>query len=71
MIYVESGGTLEITPGRQREDGALELVPGGEARRINITAGQALWLPAQTHMLRNVGNTFIRLIEVEIKNAAP
>ena len=49
----------------------MELVPGGEARRINITAGQALWLPAQTHMLRNVGNTFIRLIEVEIKNAAP
>jgi len=70
-IYVESGGTLEITPGRKLDDGTLKLVPGGEATRIEITAGQALWLPAQTHTLRNVGKTFIRAIEVEIKNATP
>ncbi len=70
-IYVESGGTLEITPGRVRDDGTLELVPGGEAKRIDITAGQVLWIPAQTHTLRNVGKTFIRAIEVEIKNATP
>ena len=70
-IYVESGGTLEITPGRKLDDGTLELVPGGEAKRIDITAGQALWLPGQTHMLRNVGKTFIRVIEIEIKNATP
>lgn len=71
VIYVESGGTLEITTGRLRDDGALELVPGGKAIRIDITAGQTLWLPSQTHMLRNVGKTFIRIVEVEIKNAAP
>ena len=71
VIYVESGGTIEITPGRQRDDGTLERAPDGEVRRIDITAGQALWLPAQVHSLRNVGKTFIRLIEVEIKNAAP
>ncbi|MFP6728714.1 MAG: hypothetical protein VCD50_00805 [Alphaproteobacteria bacterium] len=71
VIYVESGGTLEITPGRLLDDGTLELVPDGEAMRINITAGQTLWLPSQTHSLRNVGKTFIRIVEIEIKNAAP
>ena len=71
VVYVESGGTLEITPGRKRPDGGLELVPGGQAIRIDITAGQALWLPARTHEIRNVGKTFIRIIEVEIKNAVP
>lgn len=71
VLYVEAGGTLEIVPGRKSKDGALELVPGGKPNRVTVTAGQTLWLPSQTHLLRNVGATFVRVIEVEIKISSP
>lgn len=71
VLYVEAGGTLEILPGRKRDDGTLELVPGSEPTRVNLTAGQTLWLPAATHVLRNVGKTFVRVIETEIKISDP
>lgn len=69
VIYVVQGGTLAITPGRKLDDGSLALVPDGEVKRIDITAGQTLWLPAATHTIKNVGKTFIRVVEVEVKKA--
>ena len=69
VLYVEAGGTLEIVPGRKGADGALELEPGAQGRVVNLTPGQTLWLPAQTHLLRNIGKTFVRVIEIEIKKS--
>ena len=38
---------------------------------MNLTAGPALWLPAQTHLLRNIGQTLVRVVEIEIRISNP
>jgi quercetin dioxygenase-like cupin family protein len=71
VLYIEAGGVLEILPGVKADDGSLSLVADAEPKRVTLTAGQTLWLPAATHRLRNVGKTFVRVIEVEVKISDP
>ena len=71
VLYIEAGGVLEILPGVKSDDGTLSLAADAEPIRVKLTAGQTLWLPAATHRLRNVGETFVRVIEVEVKISEP
>ena len=57
VAYVVKGGTLELIPG----DGAEP------SRSIELVAGQAMFLPAATHNVRNAGDSEIVIIETEIK----
>ena len=56
-IYVVSGGRLEVIPADSTQ----------ASRIIDIQDGQAVFMPAATHNVRNVGDTDIILIETEIK----
>lgn len=58
-IYVIAGGKLRIT-------GA-----DGKAADFDLAAGQALFLPAQTHSAKNVGKGTIRLLVSDFKEAEP
>lgn len=57
-IYAETGGKIEITE------------KGKAAMAMDIIAGTAMYMPAVTHMAKNVGTTTIKLIVTEIKPAA-
>lgn len=60
------GRTIYVLQG-----GDLELLPSGDANKakgISIKAGMTLWLPAQTHIVRNVGSSEVLVLEVEVKN---
>lgn len=54
-VYVVEGGSLELTP------------EGGEPVRVSLASGQALWRPAESHSVRNVGGTTLRVVETEVK----
>lgn len=56
-VYVEKAGTLGLIP--DGDESKLQV--------IQLTQGQILYVPAQTHNVRNLGNTQIVLIETEIK----
>jgi mannose-6-phosphate isomerase-like protein (cupin superfamily) len=55
--YVVQGGKLELVPGDSRQSPQV----------IEVAAGQAMFLPAATHNVRNIGPTEIIIIETEIK----
>jgi beta-alanine degradation protein BauB len=57
VIYALTGGKLEITD------------KGKPATTLDIKAGDAMYLPAVTHMAKNVGSTTIKLIVTELKTA--
>jgi quercetin dioxygenase-like cupin family protein len=57
VVYVVEGGTLAL------ED------PDGRVTRIEAVAGQAAWRPPEAHVVRNVGQTRVRVVEVEVKSA--
>ena len=59
VIYVLSGGVLEFTP------------EGGKPRSAQVVAGKANWFPKESHTIRNVGDTEVRAVEIEIKNVGP
>ena len=44
------------------------LTVGEQSREVSLTAGQANWLPAQTHMGENVGTTPTHVVFVELKD---
>jgi quercetin dioxygenase-like cupin family protein len=51
-------------------DGKLESTEKGKpATILNIKAGEALFMPAVTHMAKNVGTTTVKLILTELKPA--
>ena len=56
-VYVVQGGRLQLQPAD----------PAQPARTIEVTTGSALMLPAQSHNIRNVGETTVILIETELK----
>lgn len=56
VIYALSGGRIEITDKDK------------PANTIDVKAGDAIFIPAVTHMAKNVGNTMIKLIITEIKH---
>ena len=43
------------------------LSSDGAAAKVSMTAGRAMWLPAQTHLGYNVGDTDTHVIFVELK----
>ncbi len=52
------------------KDGKLELIPADEHRPstvVEVQDGDAQYVPAATHNVRNIGNTEIIIIETEIK----
>ena len=55
VVYVLDGGELELV------DSA------GQATRVRLEPGQTIWRPAETHVVRNVGRTAVRVLETEIK----
>lgn len=57
VAYVVTGGELELVP----DD------PDQPVQRLQVTDGQAIYLPAATHNVRNAGETEIVIIETEIK----
>ena len=58
MVYVVEGGTLEV------------VTEDGETSRIELQPGLTVWLPPQTHVVKNVGDSRVRVVEVEVKSAA-
>ncbi len=57
VIYAETSGKIEITD------------KGKPAKMMDIVAGTAMYMPAVTHMAKNVGTTTIKLIVTELKPA--
>lgn len=57
VAYVVQGGVLELVP-------ADSEVP---SRSLEVKEGQAIFLPAAKHNVRNIGETEIIIIETEIK----
>jgi len=55
VVYVLAGGKIEITN------------KGKEAMVMDLNEGDAMYMPAVTHMAKNVGTTTIRLLVTEIK----
>lgn len=52
-------------------DGKLQITPEGKpAQEFEIKKGQALWITAEAHQARNIGDNEIRLLVVELKEAA-
>lgn len=52
-------------------DGKLEITPDGKDKQVfDLQKGQALWIPAESHQARNAGDSEIRLLVVELKEAA-
>ena len=58
VLYVIEGGTLQTT------------APDGNVTRLEVRPGQVFWRDAQSHSTRNTGPTTVRIVEVEVKNAA-
>ena len=51
-------------------DGKLETTEKGKpATVLNFKAGEALFMPAVTHMAKNVGTTTVKLVLTELKPA--
>ncbi len=55
VIYVLIGGKIEITD------------KGKEPVIIDVKAGDVLYIPAVTHMARNIGITTLKLVITELK----
>ena len=50
-------------------DGKLEITDKGKpANVMNIKAGDAVYMPAVTHMAKNVGTTTVRMVVMELKS---
>ena len=50
------------------ESGTLEMVgPTGQANRMQPSAGVGAWSGPATHTVRNVGDTRVKMIEIEVK----
>jgi hypothetical protein len=46
------------------------LSSGGKTAEVDLTAGRAMWLAAQTHSGHNIGDTDTHVIFVELKTAS-
>ena len=55
VIYALSGGKIEITDKDKKPE------------TIEIKAGDAVFMPAVTHMAKNIGTTTLKLVITEIK----
>jgi beta-alanine degradation protein BauB len=51
-------------------DGKLEITDKGKpARVVEVRAGEALYFPAVTHMVKNIGATTVKMVVIELKPA--
>ena len=57
VVYVLAGGEVELE------------TADGQQTRVRLEPGQTIWRPAETHIVRNVGRTTVRLLETEVKVA--
>jgi len=49
-------------------DGKLEITEKGKTGTVaEIKAGEAMYMPAVTHMAKNIGETTLKLIVTELK----
>ena len=55
VIYALSGGKIEITD------------KGKDPVTMDVKAGDVVYIPAVTHMARNIGTTTIKLVITELK----
>lgn len=62
LAYVVTGGQLEITG--QGAEGKKEK------QKMDLTPGQAVFMPASVHAAKNTGKSEIKLVVVELKPAA-
>ena len=46
------------------------LSSDGKTTQVDLTAGRAMWLPAQTHSGHTIGDTETHVIFVELKTAS-
>lgn len=58
VLYIIEGGTVQTT------------APDGSVSTMELRPWQTIWRDAQSHSMRNIGSTTVRIVEVEIKNAA-
>ena len=58
VVYVIAGGQLEMIPVESDEP----------AQVVTAKAGMTMFVPANTHNVRNIGNTEIILLETELKH---
>lgn len=59
VVYWIQGGTLRI------------FNPDGTHVDVTGKAGEVLWLPACSHAGENIGETDLKLVQVELKEPAP
>lgn len=57
VIYVIQGGMIELVPAS----------PGEKTKVVHVKEGMALFVPKQTHNVKNIGSTEVVLLETEIK----
>lgn len=51
-------------------DCKIAITKGGKAQEADLKAGQTLWIPAESHSAKNIGTSMVRLVVVELKEAA-
>jgi len=78
VVQIESAPG-QVTPWHSHPDYILYALTDGKleatdkdkpATVLNLKAGQALFMPAVTHMVKNVGSTPVKLVLTELKPAA-
>jgi quercetin dioxygenase-like cupin family protein len=47
--------------------GEIEITTDGKPQKMELTAGQAVFIPAQTHAAKNTGKTAFKLVVFELK----
>ena len=49
-------------------DGEIEITDKGKtANVVELKAGEALYMPAVTHMIKNIGTTTVKMVVTELK----
>ena len=58
LVYILSGGKLILS------------YPDGTTKDFEGKAGDAIWIPAETHAAENVGGTQVKGLVIELKEGA-
>ncbi len=57
VVYVVNGGKLALIPADTKKESVI----------LDATSGQTLFLPAQRHNVKNIGQTTVVFVETELK----
>lgn len=55
IMYVEKGGRVQLT------------YPSGEIETMELETGKAIYMNAQSHEAKNVGDTVLELVVIELR----